>query len=91
MLCRFSLNEPPAYAVAGLIRAALKEQVALMPLNNNRIPVALSSSSHRSGLTDIGNSVDFVLVAIFPDDFAWKHDAVLSEVNLDLHIHFYAV
>ena len=91
MLCRFSLNEPPAYAVAGLIWAALKEQVALMPLNNNGIPVALASGSHRCSLSNISNPVDFVLVAIFPDDFAWKHDAVLSEVNLDLHIHFYAV
>ena len=86
-----AFNKPPAYAVAGLIWTSLEKQVALLALDVDGIAVALASSSHRGSLTDIGNAVDLILSTVFPGDLPRKHDAILSEVDLDLNINFYAV
>ena len=59
-----------------------------MPTYHNRVPIALATSFHRGGLSNVGNTVDLILSAILPCNLSWEHYAIITEVCIDSHIYF---
>ena len=88
MLGCFSFDEPAAYIIAGLIGAALEKQIAPLSADNYGVSITLAASLHCCGLSYVNNAVDLICNPVLPDDFSREHNAVLSEVDLNLNIHF---
>ncbi|MDY5771823.1 MAG: hypothetical protein SPK32_00015 [Bacteroidaceae bacterium] len=59
-----------------------------MPTYHNRVPIALPTSLHRGGLSNVSNTVNLILSAIFPGNLSREHYAIISEVCIDSHIYF---
>lgn len=60
----------------------------LVSANHNRVPITLATSFHRGGLSNVGNTVDFILSAILPCNLSREHYTVITEISIDGHIYF---